>query len=225
MDRLTTIYEARTIPEASALKERLTEAGISAVVSSEVAAEMGASDVWGLPRPVRVAVDEQDREAARRIAAEFDRSVAARVIGRLEETEAGEPRAEDPQGKPAIASSPEGADASLRDTWPRCPQCDKPRLMQCPYCGTAGTAFRLADQVEREPSPGQSARLLICPTCDEAMTPQYLQECEWCGHRFGDGVAPPQSAFRTEWSWRLAIAVIALAAILVGLIAYFAWLV
>ena len=225
MDRLTTIYEARTIPEASAFKERLAEAGISAVVSSEVAAGMGASDVWGLPRPVRVAVDQRDAELARRIAAEFDASVAGRARGGLETPGAAEQEAEDAQGESANAFSPEAVAANVPDTWPRCPQCGRPRLMQCPYCGTAGTNFRLADQVEREPSPQQAGPLLICPTCDEAMAPQYLQECEWCGHRFADGVPPPQSALRSEWNWRVVIAVIALAAIAVGLIAYFAWLV
>ncbi len=203
MDSLKVIYRARNGPEAHLLKNALEEAGIKAVVTND-ALEGGLA--FGGPTLPRVAVAPEDAEVGRRIAMEFERS-----LSRTGEVQPEEAEQLEPPGVPPW--------------WPRCPGCGAPRLVQCRYCGTAGTGFRLADEVQSEPSLEQSRSLLICPTCDEPMAPQYLEECEWCGHRFADGVAPPQDAFRTEWTWRLVIAAIAVVAIVAGTVAYFAWLV
>ena len=29
--------------------------------------------------------------------------------------------------------------------------------------------------------------MLMCPTCDEPLVPEYPRVCEWCGHEFADG--------------------------------------
>jgi len=205
MDSLKVIYRARNGPEAHLLKNALEEAGIKAVVTNTVLEGGSGVDIVGWPTLPRIAVAAKDAEAARKMAMEFERSNSAAGGVQPEEAEPLEP-----PGAPSW--------------WPRCPGCGAPRLAQCPCCGTAGTEFLSADPVEWEPEepPG---RLVICPTCDEAMPPPYLRECEWCGHRFADGVGPPQATFWTEWTWRLVIAVIALVALLAGMIAYFAWLV
>lgn len=202
-ESLKVIYHARNGPEAHLLKNSLEQAGIKAEVTGAVL-ESGLG-FGGLTRP-RVTVAEKDAEAARQIVLEFERSLRPAAEG------ADQPEApEEPQQPPSW--------------WPRCPQCSRPRLAQCPFCGTAGTGFRPAGYpIQRDSQPGPSARLVICPVCDEAVVPRYLLECEWCGHRFAEGTAPPQDAFRTEWTWRLVIAAIVLGAILSGVIGYFAWL-
>jgi hypothetical protein len=205
LGRLKVVYAARNAPEAHFLRNLLAESGIKAVVTNDVLEGGAGVDIVGWPTLPRVVVAEENADAARQLALEFERSRGGASGLAPEDAKPPEP-------------------SRVPPWWPRCPGCGAPRLAQCPCCGTAGTEFLSADPVEWEPEepPG---RLVICPTCDEAMPPAYLRECEWCGHRFADGVAPPQAAFRTEWSWRVVIAVIALAAVVVGLIAYFAWLV
>lgn len=203
-DRLKVIYRARNGPEAHLLKNALEEAGIKAVITNTVLEGGSGVDILGFPTLPRVAVAAEDAEVARRMALEFERSIRG-------ESAAQDEPSEEPQ------------QADIGSWWPRCPGCGAPRLMLCPYCGTSGTGFRLADQPEGE-TPAGAGQLVVCGTCDEPMTPQYLRECEWCGHRFDDGAAPPQGDLRSEWSWRVTAAVIALAAVVVGLIAYFAWL-
>jgi len=201
-DSLKVIYRARNGPEAHLLKNALEEAGIKAVVTNAVLEGGSGVDIVGWPTLPRIAVAAKDARVARLMAIVFERS-----LSRTGEVQPEEAEQLEPPGAPPW--------------WPRCPGCGAPRLVQCRYCGTAGTGFRLADEVQSEPSLEQSRPLLICPTCDEPMAPQYLEECEWCGHRFADGVAPPQDAFRTEWTWRLVIAAIAVVAIVAGLIVYF----
>jgi hypothetical protein len=203
-DTLKIVYRARNEPEAHLLKTALEDAGIKAVVMG--VDTVGWQTIVGWPALPGVAVAPEDADAARQTVEQFERSPPEAVEAGPEETAKPE--------EPGVPSR-----------WPRCPGCGSPRLMQCRFCGTAGTGFRLADQVEDEPSPQSAGGLVICPTCDEATAPTYLQECEWCGHRFADGVPPPQDAFRTEWTWRVVVAVVAMAAILAGMIVYFAWLV
>lgn len=58
----------------------------------------------------------------------------------------------------------------------------------CPVCKTSGSHFPWADP---ESQPADSARpMVLCPTCDEPFTPQYLRRCEWCNHDFGEGLEP-----------------------------------
>ena len=71
------------------------------------------------------------------------------------------------------------------DAWPNCPECGQPRHTNCPFCQTAGHEFppaHLPDtQIPEKP-------LVVCPTCDEPFTPEYLRACEWCDFRFEDGL-------------------------------------
>jgi hypothetical protein len=196
---LKVIYVARNSPEAHLLKNALADSGIKAVVTNDVLEGGAGVDIVGWPTLPRIVVAEEDAEAARRLALEFERSQAGA------------------SGLPVKAKPPDAS--RVPPWWPRCPDCGAPRLAQCASCGTAGTEFLPADPVEweHEEAPG---RLVICPTCDEAMPPAYLRECEWCGHRFADGIGPPPPAFWTEWTWVLVGAAIAAAAVIV-LIGYF----
>jgi hypothetical protein len=205
-DTLKVIYRARNGPEAHLLQNALEAAGIKAVVHNAALESGAGAGIVGWPALPRVLVAAADAQAARRMALAFERSLSDR---------------EDIQAE--VAETPE--EPGEPAWWPRCPGCGAPRLAQCRSCGTAGTGFRSADPAEGESSPQPAGRLVICPTCDEAATPAYLQQCEWCGHRFADGLPPPEDAFQTEWTWRLVIAVIALIAAVAGMIAYFAWLV
>ncbi len=86
----------------------------------------------------------------------------------------------------------EEADAERPD-WPTCPGCGRPRHTSCPVCETAGSGFTVAFV----PEGPEKKHLVLCPTCDEAFEPEFLAQCEWCGHQFGDGRELPASA---EWT-------------------------
>lgn len=107
--------------------------------------------------------------------------------------------------------------AGPQDAWPRCPGCGARRLTRCPFCDTAGTAFR-------EPDPGTLGRhscLVICPTCDEPFPPEYARRCEWCGRGFADGFEPEESIWNRIDPRVLAI-VVTLVALGVAIVVYFA---
>lgn len=202
-DSFKVIYRARNTVEADALKSALEEAGIRAMITNAVLEGGSGVDSLGWPTLPRIAVPAEDAELARLVALEFDRSLV---------------RASRPETEP----SSEEPDSGFDFWWPRCPECSKPRLMQCPFCGTAGTDFRPADQVEAPSEAEQPAGLVICPTCDEAMKPQFLRECEWCGHRFTDGLEPRRESSETDGNWRPLLALLVVGAILVALVVYFA---
>jgi hypothetical protein len=107
------------------------------------------------------------------------------------------------KGAPMVkeASEDESPDAWADEpAWPECPHCHRPRMTSCPSCGTAGSDFTPAfvpqlivegdEELEKEPADSQPLSVL-CPTCDEPFAPRFPAQCEWCGHRFRDGYAPP----------------------------------
>jgi hypothetical protein len=124
-DSLKVIYRARNGPEAHLLKSALEEAGIKAAVTNAVLEGGSGVDIVGWPTLPRVLVATENAEAARQMALEFERSLPRVHEELLEQTEKPE--------EPGVPS-----------WWPRCPGCGAPRLMQCRFCGTAGTGFRLS---------------------------------------------------------------------------------
>ena len=67
------VYRARSVQDAHMLKNVLEEAGIRALVTNEVLADGAGTDILGWPSLAQVVVDESDAQAARGIAADFDR--------------------------------------------------------------------------------------------------------------------------------------------------------
>jgi len=206
---LKVVYTAGSLEEAHLLRNELEERGIRAIVTNADLQGGATLGLWGrewlcLPR---VAVDEEHAPSARRIAAEFDRSLRARAA------EGDRPSGEE------VPIAPRWKNLSA--SWPRCPRCGAPRITRCPACGTSGTGFPPADTVEDEP-PDAAASLLLCIQCDEPFAAEYAGDCEWCGHAFPDGFRPA----RPHKPERLPPALILMAAlalaILIGLIAYFA---
>ena len=125
-------------------------------------------------------------------------------------------------------SSPELAEleqeADQRDTaWPLCPGCRQPRHTSCPVCQTAGTSFPEAFHPDRA-SDADAALMVICPTCDEAFTPEFPARCEWCGHRFPDGwePAPYVPAEPLDINVRIIATIVAVLLTVAGVIAFFA---
>ncbi len=225
--QMRVIYEARTMPEALRLKERLLEAGIPAVIGSEVAEGETTADVWGFPEPTRVAVEEAMADAARQIAVQFD----AEVVQRAGQEAAGglPPEAEEVEGREEAGAAPGGERlvAAGPVQWPRCPACGAPRLTQCPACQTTGTEFRRAELPATAALAGAAGDLVICPDCDEPFPPRYTRQCHQCGHQLADGFdLPVPSKAAPEWvTWRIVLAIVVFAVIIAGLVIYFASLV
>ncbi|MFW6169626.1 MAG: hypothetical protein ACODAD_03985 [Planctomycetota bacterium] len=88
--------------------------------------------------------------------------------------------------------------------WPTCPRCGRRRQTICPTCGVAGNQFLLAEyQVPGAPQRGTrnqhemdspSAQpappvLLLCPRCDEAVSPRFYRLCPACGCDAGEGIS------------------------------------
>ena len=133
----TVIYTAATVQEAYLLKDVLAEAGIVAVVTNEVLQGGSGVDVVGWTTAARVVVDEEDAEAARRIALYFDGVKDELPDDLTEETNLAD-HADNRAG--------EGGESGVTlDAWPRCPECDAPRPTKCPICGTIGSDFTQAD--------------------------------------------------------------------------------
>lgn len=120
------VYTARTMQDAHLLKNLLADERIRAVVLNEVLQGGSGVDLVGWATAARVMVAEKDAVRARQIAVKFDRKMASSP-GKLEGIQL-------PEEPPVVL-----------DEWPRCPECDAPRLTRCPVCGTAGTNFLPAD--------------------------------------------------------------------------------
>ena len=106
----------------------------------------------------------------------------------------------------------------------RCPSCSKPRMAVCPYCRTSGTRFRAADTFGDGITPNEEP-LLLCPICDEPFEGSFLRLCEWCGHDFGSGVEAPEivrEASSEPLNWRVLLVGVGGAALVAGLVGYFA---
>lgn len=244
-EHLIVVYTAATEPVAYQLKNLLADAGIDATVSetgiSGVTATSGAD--WA----AEILVREDDAEAARRIAEEFDARTSRPSQASQE----------------APAEPPSPAEAS--GAWPRCPQCGALRVTRCPACGTTGTRFDQADPEfagpvavdrdarpiacscqggacspqsssgedeagaagpgEDEPSPPseQAPAMLVCPECDEPFVPEYACRCPACDHRFADGYdAESDPSARDRMGVRAVAVILGLAALLIAVLVYFA---
>jgi hypothetical protein len=96
-------------------------------------------------------------------------------------------------------------------------------------CGPGGCAPAIQEIEETRPDDASAsdmaAPLLMCPTCDEPFVPGHPRTCEWCGHVFDDGwdedVRPtPVDSINA----RTTIVLLLVAAVLIGMAAYLAWL-
>jgi hypothetical protein len=95
----------------------------------------------------------------------------------------------------------------------------------------AGNEFRLAEYNPPAPSlasstsPEEERPLLICPTCDEAFTPQFYRRCPWCNYQFDDGLETRLHEEKLEgFGGRVWLAVFGLVAVLAIIAGYFWWL-
>jgi hypothetical protein len=139
--------------------------------------------------------------------------------------------------------------------WPRCPACGARRTTQCPICQTAGTDFAAADPPEPiVDMPEQAVEegcgtcgggtcaggatacadgegdascppLLVCPTCDEPFRPEYLRACEWCGHTFAEGRPAAEEEPAEEINAVTIVLSLGLALLLLGMLAWFMFVV
>ncbi len=196
------IYTAATPQEAYLLRDALAEAGIRALVSNE-SLQAAAGDVpLGWTIAPRLLVAPEDAADARRLAEQYeDRRKSGGTL-----LDADRP----PEKPPAPV---------------RCPECRRPRTAICPVCETGGSHFRPGEMLDGEAETAGGPSLLICPTCDEPFEPGYLLCCEWCGHEFADGLAPPVApAPRTVEppNPRVFAIGVLIAAAISGVIAYFA---
>jgi len=179
--RQQVIYIAANPHEAQLLRLALEDHDIEAFVINDTlnSVHFAAGDLLVraaggagfLPTAPRVVVDEQDAVRAREIALQHEKDLRDGVfsteLAQLE-TEVGE------------------------DDWPKCPHCSRPRLATCPVCQTSASHFPSAFMLGASGEESEGKRpLVICSTCDEAFNPKFPARCEWCGHRFADGVEPP----------------------------------
>ncbi len=211
------IYTAGQIDEAVLLVQLLAERDIDAQIENEVL----QGSLGGLPpgeaTNPRVRVAAGDVNKAREVVKAFEYQ---QRIGRerVEESE---------------DDSDEHCDDHWAD-WPACPQCHRRRQTVCPVCETAGSDLPLADANHDGLAPllgpnkdvGDASRpLVICTTCDEPFAPTFYRVCQWCGHEFPDGLAPPPPEPPAErLSGRTMAVILALAALLAAIGAYFWWL-
>ncbi|MDA1054260.1 MAG: hypothetical protein O3C40_27760 [Planctomycetota bacterium] len=108
--------------------------------------------------------------------------------------------------------------------WPVCPRCQARREAQCSVCSARGTDFSLADFEEPEDAEeGDSDAdvLLLCSTCDEPFTPQFVGRCAACGFDFGEGIES-EEIVHEEINSRVVLVIIGMAVLLVGLLGFFA---
>jgi hypothetical protein len=214
-DRHILIYATQDAQQALDLKDHLCGVGVEAwVLGHPKNAEAAKSNPFA--RDAKVVVSERDVAIARKIAEDF--------LG----------------AKPAVASrSVVDVQLDLRDratieAWPTCPKCHERRQAICPICETAGSDFPLADEIsdhddERETTITSAVvedvdplgrKPLLCPMCDEPFVPEYLRQCEWCGHDFGHGAELPPAIHddivAINWRvWTLIGALVGLGALIV----------
>lgn len=205
-DELAVIYTAANAVQAHLLRNALADMGIQAHVTNDVLQAAGGDLPLGWTIAPRVLVPREHEVEARRVAEEYDASLAA--------------------GRPQSAAEAVAPPAQVAAT-ARCPSCEKPRTAICPFCQTSGSQFRAADALDQAEPADAGPLLLLCPTCDEPFQDAYLRRCEWCGHDFGVGLeAPPVIATLDvePMNWRVMVAGMAGVAIIGGLLAYFALL-
>lgn len=194
-ERQAVIYTAAREQQAQLLKNLLADAGIEAVLLNDALQGAVGDLPFGWTTAVRVAVREGDAGAARELAVQFDRLLAA---GELDEATAGDLSVDHDDAVGIVDEA---------NRWPRCPKCAGLRHTTCPICQTSGTDFEIGEG-DAADEPGATANnplaiisvsgrmLVICPTCDEPFVPRYLRRCEWCNHDFGEGTQLPTRRLR-----------------------------
>lgn len=198
----TIVYSADSTQQAYLLRSLLADEGIPAQVVNDAIQIAGGDLPVGWRAAAKVVVAEEQADAARRFVAQFDLATQQRRQTVLEADDVGE---------------------ELRPwaDWPHCPQCEQPRSARCPTCLAASTSFPLAEM----PDTDDGLPIFHCPTCDDAMRPEWYRRCARCGHDYGEGIeVKPKSSGFMEFSPRsLAVTVVLL--LLAGVaLAYFAWL-
>lgn len=196
----TEIYRADSTQQAYLLRDFLDSNGIHASVVNDALKIADMPPGWSsLPR-VMVPVEQEGK--ARQLVHEFEQELRHEA------------------DRVADASS----DAEeLWPDWPLCPKCGQRRQVRCGICGSAGTDFPLVD-IDRAGVVEQV--LLFCRTCDDHFRPQFYRLCHVCGHDYGDGIriggaAPVEREPASPRVWIVAGAVVA---VVVAIVAYFAWI-
>jgi hypothetical protein len=206
-DQETVVFADARPGLAYLVRDRLVEAGIEAWIENEA---LGQGPTGLLPAIIgpRVAVAESDVKAAQDIVREFLDEATHVAVDEANGASPGSANSD----RSTVRAMPAGSPVI-------CPDCRRPRLTVCPFCQTASATFPLADRPpgSAECSPG----LLLCTTCDEPFEPTYLRRCEWCGHDFGDGFEFARKPSSAKLNDRVITVVIALAAALVAIFAYF----
>jgi hypothetical protein len=193
------IYRADSTEQAYLLKEFLDNNGIKASVIDETAKFADVTPGWS-SRP-RVMVPSEQEGKARQLVREFEQELRHEA-NRVEDATT--------------------ADEEQWQEWPLCPQGGQKRQALCSICGTAGTDFPLMD-IDR--SGGREQVLLFCRTCDDHFQPKFYRRCHACGHDYGDGirVTGEGPVEREPVSVRVWIVAGSVAAVLIAIVAYFAW--
>ncbi len=109
------------------------------------------------------------------------------------------------------------------ESWPRCPECEAPRLTHCPICRTVGTAFAQVEpkyaaipRGQKKAAPGMT---VLCPTCDEAFVAEHANRCAWCGYQHPDGYDVDEAkAGADEASARSVAVLLGVAALVLALV-------
>lgn len=108
-------------------------------------------------------------------------------------------------------------------------------MTSCPACGEASEEFRLAPYQSQgaQPEPSSLPILdlsvddryphLVCPTCEDHFRPQFYQQCAWCGHEFDDGKQVVVKQTGGEMSRREWWTIWGLAALAMGTLIWFAF--
>lgn len=199
--RLEVVCRLNYLDAAYRYRDALAQFGIPATLASRAALD-GVKGEAGTEEsmPVELSVPEENAERAREIVAELrqwldEETYAAADDGALaEQLEAAWPRCPEcgerrttkcPICQTAGTSfAPADATESLGESADAEPDRSRPSC----ECGAGGCGAR-QDEAPCPPLLPPSPSLLICPTCDEPFSPEYLQRCEWCGHVFEQGVA------------------------------------
>ncbi len=198
--RLEVICRLNNLDAAYRYRDTLAQVGIPATLASRATLD-GPGGEAGTEEsmPVELSVPEEYAERAREIVVELqqwldDESDPAADDGALaEQLEGAWPRCPDcgerrttkcPICQTAGTSfAPADATESLGEP------ADAEPDRNGPSCGCgAGDCDARQDEAPCPPLLPPSPSLLICPTCDEPFSPEYLERCEWCGHVFEQGV-------------------------------------
>ncbi len=197
-DRQIVIFADARPGLAYLVRDRLADAGIPAFIENE-GLQQGANELLPCVIGPRVVVAAPDALRAEKVVAEFRHESA--------ESEA---------STGTLTSN----SASTLARGPACPDCERPRMTVCPYCGTASAHFTPGDRPARAVQD-EMPELVICGTCDEPFEPEYFRRCEWCGHDFGSGRESEPRAVLDYLNDRVILTTLAMGFVLVAILAYF----